>query len=80
MTKAHVYLMADEEGNRYVLVEDHPMPPVHCLDFYGSFDTPEGGGWGKAQEVAEKKAQELNIPIEHHSDLIDSWLTDCEAM
>lgn len=70
MDTAHVYLMEYEEGGKYILVEDHPMPPVHCLAFYGSFDIPESG-WGEAKKVAEAKSKELSVPIEYHSDFID---------
>lgn len=77
--KANVFVMADDEGNKYVLCEDHPMPPVGALEFLGSFDMPEGAGWGEAGEVAEAKAKELNTRVEYHSDFIEDYLAACEG-
>ncbi len=87
ITKANVFVMADDEGHKYVLCEDHPMPPVGALEFLGSFDIPDpdvGAAnivrqpWGEAGEVAEAKAKELNTRVEYHSDFIESFLASCE--
>lgn len=76
---ANVFVMADDEGHKYVLCEDHPMPPTDALEFLGSFDIPENnGGWGEAGEIAEAKAKELNTRVEYHSDFIESYLASCE--
>ncbi|MEW6210621.1 MAG: hypothetical protein AB1631_19815 [Acidobacteriota bacterium] len=72
--EAYVYLMEDEEGHRYILVEDHPTPPSNAIQSFGSFPLPEAGGWGEAGEVAKQKATELNLPIEYYSDRMESWL------
>ena len=70
--------MADEEDHRYILVEDHPNPPVDALECFGSFPIPEGGGWGEAGRVAEEKARELKLSVEYHSDFIEDFLASCE--
>lgn len=76
--KANVFVVEDEEGYRYVLCEDHPMPPVNAVEFLGSFDIPAESGWGKAGEVAEARAKERNTRVEYHSDFIESYLASCE--
>ena len=78
--KANVSLMEHEDGHRYILVEDHPMPPTNCIQWFGTFDIPQSWGWGEAKTIAEAKAKELNVPIEYHSDFIESYLASCEDM
>jgi len=66
--QAHVWIVADDEGGKYVLCDDHPMPPVNVLELVGSFDIPDFG-WGQAREVAEAKGKELGVRVEFYSDL-----------
>jgi hypothetical protein len=66
--RAHVWLMQDEEGHRYILCTDDPMPPVRAVMHIGMYDVPDIlGGWGEAATVAEAEGKSRSVPVEYES-------------
>lgn len=69
---ARVWLMTDDEENDYILVDDHPMPPVGAKAL-GNFQG--ASAWSHACDLADQISQNLKLPVELYNEEMNSFLS-----